>query len=137
MKQKLEGGLCWSALYWACAYKPPGSAARQEGRTNHQQQVDQKGAGRRWFSLPAAKSAGVGENWSVSRPGKALAGNAAKAPTRMGCRCRWRLSAKAVRQVMMDGWDPRRLACILPPRSGRRPEQWLVPGREAAGMLWR
>lgn len=110
MKQKLKAALLVGAVLGLCVQTPVLAAQAKKAEQTTSKKSIKKAPVAAKSSLPAAKSAGKSGKTVASRPGKALAGNAAKAPTRKFAAA-GKPSAKAVRQVMMDvDGDPRRLA---------------------------
>lgn len=110
MKQKLKAALLVGAVLGLCVQTPVLAAQAKKAEQTTSKKSIKKAPVAAKSTLPAAKSAGKSGKTVASRPGKALAGNAAKAPTRKVAAA-GKPSAKAVRQVMMDvDGDPRRLA---------------------------
>ena len=82
MKQKLKAALLVGAVLGLCVQTPVLAAQAKKAEQTTSKKSIKKAPVAAKSSLPAAKSAGKSGKTVASRPGKALAGNAAKAPTR-------------------------------------------------------
>jgi D-alanyl-D-alanine endopeptidase (penicillin-binding protein 7) len=81
MKQKLKAALLVGAVLGLCVQTPVLAAQAKKAEQTTSKKSIKKAPVAAKSSLPAAKSAGKSGK-PLSRPGKALASNAAKAPTR-------------------------------------------------------